>query len=337
MNIEFSGLTLDFATKTITGFLNAPYFTLEGLKKISNKVTNEPIFIADYKDLATATYVSGTGALTLSALPSGYSASNNTDVFVATYSDLDVTTSTDGQTGPTVSYSVSSITSTANYLVPNGTNTIIARIRNGATGLNITPQFSTDATPSTWNSLVQRRRDTLGTPVAGATGSITNQGIFELDVAGLQGMNVRLNVTALTSGSCIIDFTPFSSLPTQVGIASMPSITANIGTSGISTFSDSATNLASNATFTGTSRDSGTSPAHNLFVANVFADQPGTLRVEKSTDNSIWRLSAPAVAVSAGVPVEVVIRNTTRYNRVVYVNGATAQTQFLLTTAYQRI
>jgi hypothetical protein len=224
MNIEFTGLTFDFATKTLTGFLNAPSFTLAGLKKISNKNSNEPIFIADYKDLSTATYVSGTGVLTLSALPSNYSASNNTDVFVATYGDLNSVVESAFQTGPTISYSVSAVANTANYLVPFGTNTIMMRVRNGATGLNITPQYSTDASPSTWNSLVQRRRDTISAAVAGATGAITNQAIYELDVAGLQGMNVRLNITALTSGSCTVDFTPLSSLPTQVGVNAIPTV-----------------------------------------------------------------------------------------------------------------
>lgn len=113
-------------------------------------------------------------------------------------------------------------------------------------------------------------------------------------------------------------------------------VTANIGTAGLIAYTDSSTNLAGAAAFTGASRDGGATPAYNMFVANAIADKDGTLYIQKSTDGTTWR-NAAMVAVTANVPKELIVKVTTRYNRVYYVNGATSQTQFLLTSAYQRI
>jgi hypothetical protein len=114
-------------------------------------------------------------------------------------------------------------------------------------------------------------------------------------------------------------------------------VTANIGTSGLVTYTDSTTNLAGAATFTGTSRDAGATPAYNNFIVNAYANQAGTLYVEKSTDNTNWRLAAKPVSVAIDLPEQVEVLVTTRYMRVRYVNGAVAQTQFSLTSAYHRI
>jgi hypothetical protein len=117
--------------------------------------------------------------------------------------------------------------------------------------------------------------------------------------------------------------------------ATVASTVANVGTSGATVYTDSATNLAISAIFTGTARDGGATPAFNLFVAHAFADQAGTVEIQKSTDNVTWRRSASA-AVAAGAGVELVARCTARYYRVVYTNGGVAQTAFSLTSAYQR-
>jgi hypothetical protein len=116
----------------------------------------------------------------------------------------------------------------------------------------------------------------------------------------------------------------------------LSSTTANIGTSGLTVYTDSSTNLGASATFTGTSRDGGSTPAYNIFTANAFADVAGTLRIEKSTDNTTWRKAAE-IAVGANEGKDLTVRCTARYHRVVYVNGAGAQAAFLLTSAYQRI
>lgn len=119
-------------------------------------------------------------------------------------------------------------------------------------------------------------------------------------------------------------------------VVSMPTVTANIGTVGPTMYTDSVANLAVSATFTGTSRDAGTTPAYQRFVASAIADQAGTLKIQRSTDATTWR-DAAIVAVAANVPAELTALVTARYHRVLFVNGTTAQTLFLLTSAYMRI
>ena len=113
-------------------------------------------------------------------------------------------------------------------------------------------------------------------------------------------------------------------------------VTSNIGTAGLTAYTDSVANLAGAAVFTGTSRDGGVTPAYNMFVASAVSDQAGTLKIQKSTDNTNWR-DAATIAVTANTPVEITAKCTARYYRVLYTNGATLQTLFSLTSAYQRI
>ena len=113
-------------------------------------------------------------------------------------------------------------------------------------------------------------------------------------------------------------------------------VTSNIGTAGLTAYTDSVANLAGAAVFTGTSRDGGSTPAYNMFVASAVSDQAGTLKIQKSTDNTNWR-DAATIAVTANTPVEITAKCTARYYRVLYTNGATLQTLFSLTSAYQRI
>ena len=72
-------------------------------------------------------------------------------------------------------------------------------------------------------------------------------------------------------------------------------------------------------------------------MVNAVANQAGTVRVEKSTDNTTWRRATADIAVAANVPQQLEVLVTTRYMRAVYVNGASAQTEFLLTSGYHRI
>ncbi len=104
-------------------------------------------------------------------------------------------------------------------------------------------------------------------------------------------------------------------------------------------FNETTTNLAASATFTGTSRDCGGTSATNItmyaaFNAVAFSAQAGTLRIEMSNDSSTWRSASGDVAVAANVPVTLSVPVTTRYYRAVFVNGATAQTAFMVNTSY---
>jgi len=165
---------------------------------------------------------------------------------------------------------------------------------------------------------------------------------WELSVNGLT--NFRVRATAFTSGTQTWRFQPavYATEPIPAAQASATqgvsgTVTSNIGTAGLVIYTDSATNLGISATFTGTSRDGGATPAYNYFIASAFADQSGTVRVEKSTDNTNWRRASKDIAVAANAPEEITVKVTARYHRVVYVNGGIAQTIFSLTSGYHRI
>lgn len=103
-------------------------------------------------------------------------------------------------------------------------------------------------------------------------------------------------------------------------------------------YSESVTAQASSATLTGTSRDVGVAAAgahrYTYFKAFAFADEPGTMRLECSVDNTTWRRMTADTAVAANTPVFLTAPVLTRYHRVVYVNGATANTAFMLNSGY---
>lgn len=103
-------------------------------------------------------------------------------------------------------------------------------------------------------------------------------------------------------------------------------------------FNDSAANLAVSATFTGVSRDTGAAAGvehhYAQFNAFAFSAQAGTLRIECSNDNTNWRRMTADVVVAANTPVILTVPVMTRWHRVVYVNGATLQTVFMLNSSF---
>ena len=90
-------------------------------------------------------------------------------------------------------------------------------------------------------------------------------------------------------------------------------------------YTDTTTNLAGDATFTGTSRDQGTTGLYSYFRTSVYADLPGTLNIEQSRDGTVWR-TTHTQAVAAGETQMINALIFRRYVRVKYVNGATATT-----------
>lgn len=127
-----------------------------------------------------------------------------------------------------------------------------------------------------------------------------------------------------------------------VAVTSMPNTTV-VGTLSVIAqdnvfFNESVTNQAASATVTGTSRDIGIGATsvhrYSKFNAFAFADQAGTMRIEMSNDNTTWRRATVDTAVTANTPVFLSVPIMTRYYRVVYVNGAAAQTAFMLNTSY---
>jgi len=110
-------------------------------------------------------------------------------------------------------------------------------------------------------------------------------------------------------------------------------------------FTDSVTPLAANASFIGTARDtqiSNSSPYDHLaFInAHAIADVPGTLIIQESPDGTSWvsvkSLDTISVKNPDGTTVYAALieghKVTLRYVRVAYLNGATAQTSFRLSS-----
>lgn len=201
---------------------------------------------------------------------------------------------------------------------------------------------STNGTDGNWFA-VQAIRSNANT-IETTTGVLAAAPAYawELSVNALKYFRVR--ATAWTSGTQVWTMIPGTYATEPIPGAQISgtqpvsgTMTANIGTSGLVVYTDSSTNLAGAATFTGTSRDGGATPAYNKFVVNAVADQAGTVRVEKSTDNTTWRRATADIAVAASVPQQLEVLVTTRYMRAVYVNGGVAQTLFSLTSAYHRI
>lgn len=103
-------------------------------------------------------------------------------------------------------------------------------------------------------------------------------------------------------------------------------------------YNESSAAQAAGATVVGTSRDTGVAAAtfhrYTAFNAFAFADQAGTVRIEGSNDNTTWRRMTTDTAVAANTPVILSVPVMTRYHRVVYVNGASAQGAFMLNSSY---
>jgi hypothetical protein len=124
-----------------------------------------------------------------------------------------------------------------------------------------------------------------------------------------------------------------ASMP-DVRVMSMPTTTVTLGTVSNTVNSETSTVLAAGATYTGASRDAGSTISNTRFVARAYASHAGTLRVDHSTDGTTWRRATADIAVAADGVAEASVWVTTRYHRVVFVNGATLQTAFLASSAY---
>lgn len=111
--------------------------------------------------------------------------------------------------------------------------------------------------------------------------------------------------------------------------------TSGVWIGALSAQTETQTVLAAGGTYTGATRSPGTASRFCYFIADAWADQAGTLYVERSVDGTTWRPAngTSGTAVAAGASVQVKVPTTTGNYRVRYVNGGTAQTAFLLTNA----
>ena len=222
--------------------------------------------------------------------------------------------------------------------------------------VNVTFEGSIEATGDTNWFGVQAVRSNANT-IETSTGNLSAQPTYgwELSVNALK--RVRVRCTARTSGTQSWRFVQGTyatePIPAAQVSATQPvsgTVTAGAGTARVGFtagagiwYDDSATVLASNATFTGTSRDlTVTATATAMANAATYAmearisaesDQSGTLWLEVSRDNTNWRRAksvATAAVTGGGQYAEIIHRPSWRYMRVGFTNGATLQTRFTI-------
>ena len=162
---------------------------------------------------------------------------------------------------------------------------------------------------------------------------------------------IRVRVSTAFVGGTVQAIALFSqdafsnpTLNVQQATAASLQVTATIsGTPSVASadnvfFNESVTAQAAAAVVTGTARDVAVAAAslhrYSAFNAFAFADQAGSFRIECSNDNVTWRRATADTAVAANTAVILSIPVLTRYHRVVFTNGATLQTAFMLNSGY---
>lgn len=122
------------------------------------------------------------------------------------------------------------------------------------------------------------------------------------------------------------------------GTAALGSVTVSGTVNTNAGYTDSTTTLAASANFTGTGRAS-SQPQFAFFAASAFADTAGTLFIDLSLDSGATYQQVASVALAANTGQQLAVRTTGAYStatlyRVRYVNGATAQGTFRLSSSY---
>ena len=182
--------------------------------------------------------------------------------------------------------------------------------------------------------------------------------VLTTTVAGIYGFAtsaafVRARVSTYTSGTVAVTVAqkrqapPVSGVSLAGGASALGSVsvtgTATVsGTTNTGTgFTDSTTALAASATFTGTGRATTTSSQYAYFHAVAFADQAGTLFIDQSLDSGTTYQPIISQALTASSAAQLTAKITgafaaTTLYRVRYVNGASAQATFRLSSAFSR-
>ncbi len=148
---------------------------------------------------------------------------------------------------------------------------------------------STNGTDGTWFAIQAVRSNANTIELASGTLSLAaGAGLgysWEASVNAYNWVRVRCTttVTANSIATWRIQRGSYATEPipaAQTHAVTLTSTTANIGAAGLTVYTDSSTNLAGAAAFTGTSRDGGATPAYNFFIASAVSDQAGTLKIQ---------------------------------------------------------
>ena len=243
--------------------------------------------------------------------------------------------------GATVSGSVTSATTVvaaSNNLYMGGS----FHVTNAGTTCTITYEQSNDNT--NWVTLPVI---SAAAPTAAPATTSTAAGVFTYVSSAAF---VRARVSTYTSGTVAVvlsqkqQVAPSSGVSLAAGTSGIGSVsvtgtatisgTVNAGTG----FTDSTAALAASATFTGTGRANSAGQLA-FFNATAFADQAGTLFIDQSLDTGATYQAIASQAVAAGGASNLSVRlcgavGTATLYRVRYVNGATLQTTFRLSSSF---
>jgi hypothetical protein len=215
---------------------------------------------------------------------------------------------------------------------------------------------STNGTDGTWYGVQAVRSNANTVETASGVLGGTPAYMWHANVGDYAWFRVR--ATAHTSGTAAYILRPGAfatepvpsaqvtgTQPVSFTQAALPAGTARIGFAAAPGiwWDDSSTVLAANATFNGTSRDltvtaTATAMANAATYAKEFrvsaeSDQTGTLFLEVSRNGTDWRRIKPTATVAVaggGFYAEIIHRQSQRYVRVGFTNGATLQTRFTL-------
>lgn len=237
--------------------------------------------------------------------------------------------------GATVANSVTSaatVVSVSNNMYMGGA----FQVTNAGTTCTVTYEQSNDGT--NWVALpVMSAAAANAAPIT----TSTTTGVFSYVSSAAF---VRARVSTYTSGTVAVvlnqkqQVAPSSGVSLAGGSSAIGSVTVagivNLGTG----FTDSTTALAASASFIGTGRPNNAAQ-FEFFSATAFADQAGTLFIELSLDTGATYQPIASQAVTAGGAANISVRmsgavGTATLYRVRYVNGATLQTVFRLSSGF---
>jgi len=246
--------------------------------------------------------------------------------------------------GVRTSGSVSSATNIVS-VTTTGYNGGSFHVTSAGTGCTISYEQSNDN--ATWVALpvislaAANASPALTTTTAGIYGFATSAAFVRARVSTYGSGTVAVTLAQKRQGSPIsgVSLAGGSSALGSVSVTGTATVsgTTNAGTG----FTDSTTALAGSATFTGTGRVTTTSSQYAYFHAVAYADQSGTLFIDQSLDSGATYQPVASQAVTAATPGQLTAKITgafaaTTLYRVRYVNGATAQATFRLSSAFSR-
>ncbi|GEN98920.1 hypothetical protein NSE01_07530 [Novosphingobium sediminis] len=312
------------ATNTVLGTISAQLPATLGQKPLAQSLPVAPA--SDLSNLEP-----GATAITGAAMPSG--GTGITGWLSAIYRSC--------SEGATASGSVTSATtviSASNNLYMGGS----FQVTSPGTTCTITYEQSNDGT--TWVTLPVI---SAALPSAAPTTTSTTAGVYSYVSSAAF---VRARVSTYTSGTVSVVLSQKQQVAPSSGVslAAGGSGIGSVSVSGTATitgnvnagtgFTDSTTALAASASFTGTGR-ANSAGQFAFFNATAFADQAGTLFIDQSLDTGATYQAIANQAVAAGGAGMLSVRlcgavGTATLYRVRYVNGATLQTTFRLSSSF---